>query len=110
MPGISPRLHPLGLSGGALWPIESRNVLNMVLDNPACDAVMSPICWTKGNDLPFAISFGEQDSDRVQKSNRRLVELLKLQSGSVEMQVMTPARFWSGRFAAKSRRRRLAQC
>ena len=67
--------------------LEER-VYSMVLDNPACDAVMSPICWTKGNLLPFAISFGEQDSDRVQKSNRRLVELLKLQSGSVEMQVM----------------------
>lgn len=35
VPGLSPRLHPLGLSGGALWPIESRNVLNMVLNNPA---------------------------------------------------------------------------
>ncbi|MBV7460526.1 MULTISPECIES: hypothetical protein [unclassified Acidovorax] len=33
--GLSPRLHPLGLSGGALWPIESRNVLNMVLDAPS---------------------------------------------------------------------------
>lgn len=35
VPGLSPRLHPLGLSGGALWPIESRNVLNMVLDAPS---------------------------------------------------------------------------
>jgi hypothetical protein len=31
----SPRLHPLGLSGGALWPVESNNVLSMILDEPA---------------------------------------------------------------------------
>ena len=50
---------------------------------------MSRICWTKGNLLPLAISFGEQDGDRLQKLKRWLVELLKLQSGSVEMHVMT---------------------
>ena len=82
--GIMDLHHPTPAPGS----LEER-VYSMVLDNQACDAVMSPICWTKGNDLPFAISFGEQDSDRVQKSNRRLAELLKLQSGSVEMQVMT---------------------
>lgn len=31
----APRLHPLGLSGGALWPIESGNVLSMVLQAPS---------------------------------------------------------------------------
>ncbi|MGJ9416285.1 hypothetical protein ACHAC9_00760 [Massilia sp. CMS3.1] len=31
----SPRLHPRGLAGGALWPIESFNVLNMVVSAPA---------------------------------------------------------------------------
>ena len=68
--------------------LEER-VYSMVLDNPACDAVMSPICWTKGNLLPCAISLGDEDSDWVQRSSRRLAELLKLQSGSVQMQVMT---------------------
>ena len=33
----SPRLHPLGLSGGALWPVESNNVLDMILNEPACN-------------------------------------------------------------------------
>ncbi|MER2266135.1 hypothetical protein [Methylobacterium oxalidis] len=31
----APRVHPLGLSGGALWPIESGNVLTMVLREPS---------------------------------------------------------------------------
>ena len=50
---------------------------------------MSRICCTKGNLLPLAISFRAEDSDKMQKLNRRLAELLKLQSSSVEMQVMT---------------------
>lgn len=35
---VSPRLHAQGLSGGALWPIESSNVLQMVLDQPQADS------------------------------------------------------------------------
>ena len=31
---LAPRFHPLGLSGGVLWPIESANVLNLLLRNP----------------------------------------------------------------------------
>ncbi|WP_287122973.1 hypothetical protein [Mesorhizobium sp.] len=30
-----PRTHPQGLSGGALWPVESLNLLNTLLENPA---------------------------------------------------------------------------
>ncbi|WP_315724807.1 MULTISPECIES: hypothetical protein [unclassified Bradyrhizobium] len=33
VPGV-PRLHSRGLSGGALWPFESRNVFQSLLDNP----------------------------------------------------------------------------
>ncbi|QSX74001.1 hypothetical protein HIV01_012315 [Lysobacter arenosi] len=37
IPGLSPRLHPAGLRGGALWPFESRNILAMLLEAPASD-------------------------------------------------------------------------
>ncbi|MBP0496004.1 apolipoprotein A1/A4/E family protein [Roseomonas indoligenes] len=29
-----PRIHPQGLSGGALWPVESLNLLNVLLEAP----------------------------------------------------------------------------
>lgn len=81
--GIMDLYHPAPAPGS----LEER-VYSMVLANPACDAVMSPICWAKDNRVPFAISYGGSDSERVQKSNQRLVELLKLQPGSVALSVM----------------------
>ena len=32
---LSPRIHSHGLSGGALWPFESRNVFNSLLAAPS---------------------------------------------------------------------------
>ena len=80
--GIMDLYHPAPPAGS----LEER-VYTMVLGDPMLDAVMSPLCWTVGNALPFALSFGEHDSERVQRSNRRMAELLKLQPGKVELTV-----------------------
>jgi arylformamidase len=60
----------------------------MVLPDAAQDAVMSPICWTAGNRVPFDLTVGEHDSARVRLSNRRMAELLKLQPGGVTLHDM----------------------
>ena len=67
--------------------LEER-VYSMVLDDPAHDAVMSPICWTAGNHVPFDLCVGEHDSERVRLSNRRMHELLKLQNVDTTLRVM----------------------
>ncbi len=80
--GIMDLYHPSPAPGS----LEER-VYSMVLQNPLLDAVMSPICWTADNRVPFALSFGEHDSDRVQKSNLRMAELLKLQNAPVTLAI-----------------------
>ena len=80
--GIMDLHHPAPNRGS----LEER-VYSMVLSDPLMDAVMSPICWTRGNRIPFDLSFGQADSQRVQTSNRRLAELLKLQDAPVTLSV-----------------------
>ena len=75
--------HPSPAPGS----LEER-VYSMVLQDPALDAVMSPICWTAGNRVPFALTVGENDSERVRRSNARIFELLKLQHASADLHVM----------------------
>jgi arylformamidase len=75
--------HPAPAPGS----LEER-VYSMVLKDPSLDAVMSPICWTAGNSVPFYLSHGEHDSERVQKSNLRIQALLKLQHAPVELRIM----------------------
>jgi arylformamidase len=77
--GIMDLHHPSPAPGS----LEER-VYRMVLTDPAQDAVMSPICWTAGNRVPFDVAVGEHDSQRVRLSNRRMFELLRLQKGSVQ--------------------------
>jgi arylformamidase len=60
----------------------------MVLTDPAQDAVMSPICWTAGNRVPFDLTVGEHDSVRVRLSNCRMAELLKLQPSGANLHDM----------------------
>lgn len=55
---LSPRLHASGLSGGALWPVESNNVLNMILDEPLAN---------KGAIERIALSAHGGDSDQNAK-------------------------------------------
>jgi arylformamidase len=66
--------------------LEAR-VYEMVLANPDDDGVFSPVCWTAGNAPAFALSYGEYDSPRVIRSNRRLAALLKCQSTPVDCHV-----------------------
>jgi arylformamidase len=64
--------------------LEER-VYKLVLQDSLDDAVMSPICWAAGNAIPFELSIGEKDSDRVRLSNRRLAALLKAQGSAVAL-------------------------
>jgi arylformamidase len=66
--------HPCPAPGS----LEER-VYKLVLNDPLDDAVMSPICWAAGNRIPFELSIGSQDSERVRLSNRRLAALLQTQ-------------------------------
>jgi acetyl esterase/lipase len=68
-------LHHPSPSPGSL---EER-VYSLVLQNTLDDAVMSPICWAAGNQIPFEITIGEKDSERVRLSNQRLHALLHAQ-------------------------------
>lgn len=78
--GIMDLHHPSPVPGS----LEER-VYSMVLPDAAQDAVMSPICWTAGNRVPFDLTVGEHDSVRVRLSNRRIFELLRLQEASVAL-------------------------
>lgn len=80
--GIMDLHHPAPAPGSL-----EESVYSKVLQDASLDAVMSPISWTRGNSLPFDISFGEHDSERVQHSNRRIAALLKLQQGGVALSV-----------------------
>lgn len=67
IPDLSPRLHPLGISGGALWPIESRNVLNMILDAPTSSG---------GSIERIALSPLGGDADQTAKFRNGLVAII----------------------------------
>ena len=64
-------------------------VYTMLLDRPEDDALMSPMAWAGGNRIPFVLSYGEQDSDRVILSNRRLARVLEAQPGPSKI-IMRP--------------------
>jgi arylformamidase len=64
--------------------LEER-VYKLVLSDPLDDAPMSPICWAAGNRIPFELSIGEHDSERVRLSNRRLAALLQAQHAPVAL-------------------------
>ncbi len=74
--GIMDLYHPAPPPG----TLEER-VYKMVLGAGVEDSVMSPLCWTVGNRLPMLLSYGERDSERVMRSNQRLLALLQLQDG-----------------------------
>lgn len=74
--------------------LEER-VYTSVLSAPDDDAAFSPVCWARGNTLRFDLSFGEHDSERVQRSNRRLHSLLRRQPGAVALTVQAGADHFS---------------
>lgn len=80
--GIMDLHHPAPAPGS----LEER-VYTIVLEDAVQDAVMSPICWTAGNRVPFDLSCGEHDSERVRRSNRRMAVLLKLQLAPVSLHI-----------------------
>jgi arylformamidase len=72
--------HPSPAPGS----LEER-VYQLVLQKPLDDAIMSPICWAAGNRIPFELSIGELDSERVRLSNHRLASLLRAQEGHAKL-------------------------
>lgn len=78
VPGLSPRLHPFGLSGGALWPIESLNVLNLVLRQPRASG---------GTIEKIALSPLGGDADQsVKFNNNRVAIISETRGGFVQRQ------------------------
>jgi acetyl esterase/lipase len=80
--GIMDLHHPNPAPGS----LEER-VYTMVLSEPAQDAAMSPLCWTAGNRVPFVLTCGDGDSERVLRSNKRMAALLRLQPAAEELHV-----------------------
>jgi arylformamidase len=75
--------HPSPPAGS----LEER-VYTMVLDDRDDDARLSPVCWTRGNRVPFVLTCGEHDSARVLRSNQRMAALLRAQPAArVELHV-----------------------
>ncbi len=66
--------------------LEER-VYTTVLADPDDDAVLSPLQWTRGNTVPFSLTVGEADSERVRRANRRMAALLRLQPAPCELVV-----------------------
>ncbi|MDR3396700.1 MAG: alpha/beta hydrolase [Pandoraea sp.] len=105
--GIFDLHHPAPAPGS----LEAR-VYEMVLGPDTDDALMSPLCWTRGNRVPMVLSWGEHDSPRVTVSNQRMASLLGAQgapcatfveSGADHFQTHTrltdPAHAWYRRLA-----------
>lgn len=61
--------------------LEER-VYTTVLASRYDDALMSPMSWTRGNQVPIHLTYGEKDSERVILSNQRLARLLDAQPAS----------------------------
>ncbi|KDB09254.1 hypothetical protein LIG30_1735 [Burkholderia sp. lig30] len=80
--GIMDLAHPAPGAGS----LEAR-VYDMVLARDDDDGVLSPVCWAAGNEVPLVLSYGEYDSERVIRSNRRLAALLACQSAPVAAHV-----------------------
>ncbi len=55
------------------------------------DVVLSPLYWTAGLRLPFDLSVGEHDSERVRRSNRHMQAMLAAQQAPVTLEE------WPGR-------------
>ena len=80
--GIMDLLDPAPAPGS----LEERVYTTVLKDcDPLLDTCLSPLYWTAGNRLPFALTFGGQDSPRVIKSNRRLFAMLHLQGAPVTL-------------------------
>jgi hypothetical protein len=72
--------------------LEERVYTTVLRGQPAwTDTVVSPLFWTADNQIPFALTYGENDSARVKKSNARMFALLQAQLAPSSC-VMEPGR------------------
>ena len=69
--GIMDLHHPAPETGS----LEQR-VYTMVLRKPDDDAAMSPVHWSATSTVPMHLSYGEHDSERVQRTNQELAHRL----------------------------------
>ena len=69
--GIMDLHHPAPETGS----LEQR-VYTMVLNTAGDDVAMSPIYWSQDCRIPMHLSYGEHDSERVQRSNQVLAQQL----------------------------------
>lgn len=69
--GIMDLRHPAPPPGS----LEER-VYTMVLSAADQDAALSPVCRAADNQVPFVLSYGEHDTERVIRSNRAFAEVL----------------------------------
>ncbi|WP_194271051.1 alpha/beta hydrolase [Comamonas testosteroni] len=69
--GIMDLHHPTPEAGS----LEQR-VYTMVLNTADDDVAMSPIHWSQDSRVPMHLSYGELDSERVQRSNQVLAQQL----------------------------------
>ena len=69
--GIMDLHHPAPETGS----LEQR-VYTMVLRKPDDDAAMSPAHWSATSTVPMHLSYGEHDSERVQRTNQELAHRL----------------------------------
>lgn len=69
--GIMDLHHPAPEAGS----LEQR-VYTMVLNTAGDDVAMSPIHWSQDSMVPMHLSYGEHDSERVQRSNQVLAQRL----------------------------------
>ncbi len=81
--GIMDLHHPNPVPGS----LEAR-VYEMVLQGPEQDAELSPLSWTAGNRLPFVLTVGEHDSERVRHSNQQLQRSLQAEAAPCSLQEM----------------------
>ncbi|MBL8386210.1 MAG: alpha/beta hydrolase [Burkholderiales bacterium] len=74
-------LHDPAPAPGSL---EERVYTTVLRDcDPRLDTVLSPLYWTTGNRVPFALTYGERDSARAIRSNRRIHAMLAAQGAPV---------------------------
>ncbi|MDM0024349.1 alpha/beta hydrolase [Variovorax saccharolyticus] len=66
--------------------LEER-VYKLVLSWRDQDATLSPLYWTAGNRIPFVLTCGASDSERVVRSNQRMSALLAAQPGASQFHI-----------------------
>lgn len=64
--------------------LEER-VYSKVLGDREQDATLSPLLWCAGNKVRFLLSHGAHDSERVMRSNLRMLRMLVLQPGDATL-------------------------